>query len=81
MGGRFGGCWRIKVLRKGGRKRAFEPLRADAFDDRRMRRVGCVAQQTVEAFQFGFEFACFSFCSEQRRREAGFEGAGFIDGA
>ena len=42
--------------------------------------VSAFAQQAVEAFQFGFEFADPALGGEQRRREAGFERAGFVDG-
>jgi hypothetical protein len=78
--GRIGMNRRVEIFGQRSGERALEARRADASDHRRMiaRRL---AQQTVEAGEFRFQFASAPLRSEQARRKPRLGRAGVIGGA
>ena len=73
--------WRVEIIVERCGDGAFKAGGVDAIHHGRRGGRSQLAQQAVEAFEFGFEFTDFALCGQQRRRQAGFERAGFVDGA
>ena len=71
----------VEIIVQRGSERALEARRMHAIHHRRGGGGRDLAQQAIEAFQFGFQLADFPLGSKKRRREACFKSASFVDGA